>query len=93
MNTIEKIRDLLRTNDRAVMRAVWVLFERQTSTEQLCGQTLDDNGVGFNAFDAEFLTSLAGQVDSGWSPKQLSAGRKAVMKYAGQLVRIANGEA
>jgi hypothetical protein len=93
MVTVEIIRELLKTNDRAVMRAVWVLFERQTSTEQLCGQTLDDNGIGFNAFDAEFLTSLAGQVDRGWSPRQMSTGRKAVMKYAGQLVRIANGEA
>lgn len=95
MASIEKIRELLRTNDRAVMRAIWVLYERQTSTEILCRQTLDDNGVGFNAFDAEFLTSLAEQAEARgfFTPKQMAAGRKAVMKYAGQLVRIANGEA
>ena len=95
MITVETIRDLLRTHDRAVMRAIWVLYERQTSTEQLCGVTLDDNGIGFNAFDAKFLTSLATQADErGWlTPRQITYGRKAVMKYAGQLVRIANGEA
>ena len=93
--TIETIRELLRTNDRAVMRAIWVLYERQTSTEILSRQTLDANGVGFNACDAEFLTSLAEQAEERGTltAKQISAGRKAVMKYAGQLVRIANGEA
>ncbi len=93
--TIETIRELLRTNDRAVMRAIWVLYERQTSTEILSRQTIDANGIGFNALDAEFLTSLAEQAEERGTltEKQIAAGRKAVMKYAGQLVRIANGDA
>ncbi len=76
------------------MRAIWVLFERQTPSERASRTTIEDNGIGFNAFDAEFLTSLARQVDErGWlSPRQIKSGRRAVMKYAGQLVRIANGE-
>ena len=95
MATIQEIRELLQTNDRAVMRAIWVLYERQTATEKASHCTIEDNGVGFNAFDAEFLTSLAEQAEQrGWlTPRQIQAGRKAVMKYAGQLVRIANGEA
>ena len=93
--TIEIVRELLRTNDRAVARAIWVLYERQTLDEQLSYETVEDNGVGFNALDAGFLTSLAQQAHKrGFlTPKQIAAGRKAVMKYAGQLVRIANGEA
>ena len=90
--TVEIIRELLRTNDRAVVRAIWVLYERQTPTERASRETIDANGEGFNAYDANFLTSLARQADERGtlSPKQIAAGRRAVMKYAGQLANIAN---
>jgi hypothetical protein len=50
--------------------------------------------VGFNGFDAEFGTSLAKRLLSGYllSDKQKVAGRKMIIKYLGQLLKIANKE-
>ena len=93
--TTEEVREILRTNDGAVVRAIQVLYDRQTATEQACRATFDANGVGFNAFDAEFLTSLARYTEEhgGLTRRQVAAGRRAVMKYAGQLADIANARA
>lgn len=62
--TKESIKELLAKSDKAVYRALIVLFERQTSDEQASESTTHKNGRGFSAFDAEFLSSLAKQVQS-----------------------------
>jgi hypothetical protein len=84
---------MLLTNDRAVERAIIAIWKKQTSSEQLAQSTQEHNHVGFTAFDAEFLSSLAERLE--WkkyalTPKQLASGRKAILKYAGQLTSIAN---
>jgi len=86
------IKALLIESDRAVARAIVAIYGRQTMDEQVIGETLNTNGVGFNGVDAEFLSSLAkfytakGFLSAG----QLKYGRRAIMKYSGQLVDIAN---
>ena len=92
--TREQIRTLLESNPRMVERSLVKLYERQTADEQASLSTKHENGQGFNAFDAEFLSSLATQVIGGrtLSHKQLAAARKALKKYVGQLTAIANGE-
>lgn len=88
------IKSLLQTNDEAVQRGIFRIWEYQTTEEAFVGETRQNNGVGFNKIDAQFLTSLALQYQrKGYlTQKQIRAGRKAVMKYAGQLAKIANGE-
>ena len=92
--TKEEIRTLLEKNDKMVSRSVVKLYEYQTAAEQDAGETHEHNGVGFNGRDAGFLTSIAQQIMAGrlLSEKQLSAARKSILKYAGQLTRIANAE-
>lgn len=76
--TRETLNDLFMKNDRAVERALVVLFNRQTTEEQHAEQTRVHNNRGFTATDAEILTSFAKQVLRGHflSEKQLKICRK-----------------
>lgn len=92
MWTKAEIREKLETNDKWLIRGLIAIYQYQTAEEQAMDATLADNGVGFNGADAEFLSSLARQAEErGFlTPKQIAAGRKKMLKYAGQLARIAN---
>jgi hypothetical protein len=81
----------LADDQRWLTRGLLAIYEHQTRDEQLAAETKDHNGVGFSAFDATFLTAMAQHVMKGrtLSPKQLSAVRTAMIKYARQLVGIA----
>ncbi len=102
MVTKAEIIELLKTNDKAVARALVVLNERQTATERSAESTINDNGVGFTPADARMGTSMAqfytrfGRL----SEKQLAYWRKPnvrgvprICKYAGQLLEIAQQKA
>lgn len=92
---VSYVKQMLENNDTWLLKGLVRIYERQTATEKCADQTQDQNGVGFGAFDAEFLSSSAKRALSGYplSTKHLTAIRKAMKKYAGQLVRIARGEA
>ena len=90
------ILNILETNDRAVEKALVVLYHRQTASEKASnGITIESNGRGFNGRDGEFGSSLAKNVEKGWSlsVKQLFYGRKMVKKYWRQLLEDAEAEA
>lgn len=102
MVTKAQIIELLKTNDRAVARALVVLNERQTATERSAESTINRNGEGFTPADARMGTSMAqfytrfGRL----SEKQLAYWRKPnakgvprICKYAGQLLEIAQAKA
>lgn len=91
----ENITALLEKSDNAVRRGVVVIYDRQTSDEKDQERTKHFNARGFNGMDAEFGTSIAKQILAGrnLSPKQISAARKFLRKYAGQLALVANDRA
>jgi hypothetical protein len=85
----EAIVELLMTNDRAVVRAIKVLYARQTADEQRAEQTKHVNGVGFNGPDAAFLSSIAKALpryNDRMTPKQIAKARKMLPKYHRQLL-------
>jgi hypothetical protein len=43
--------------DNAWYFGVW-MFERQTDEEWMKGETIEDNGIGFNSPDAKYLTPM-----------------------------------
>lgn len=88
----QTIQTLLDRSDKAVMRGLCAIYDRQTASEQSSDSTTEANGVGFGAFDAEFCSSLARQVRQRGtlSPKQLAMGRNKVKRYWRQLAEIAN---
>jgi hypothetical protein len=59
MLTKNEIVELLKTNDKAVARALVVINENQTSDEQRTEDTKYLNGVGFRPCHARMGTSMA----------------------------------
>lgn len=87
--TKQDVIDLLDRSDKAVARAIMVIFSRQTDSERAQGETVEHNGVGFTAFDAPFLTSLAErlpQYGNRMTERQLVVARKKIRKYWRQLL-------
>lgn len=94
MYTVEYIKGMIETNDRWLRRGVLAIYEYQTIREQNNAKTIERNDVGFNGVDAPFLTSIAQQLLQAryLTAKQIMYTRKLMLKYAGQLTRIANKE-
>jgi hypothetical protein len=93
--TKEEIREKIKTDDNWLIRGLLAIYDRQTEEEQSNHTTNVHNGIGFSAFDAEFMTNVAKWYNNkGFlSEKQLMHVRKKMLKYSGQLARIANGQA
>jgi hypothetical protein len=102
--TKEYIQDMLETNARAVARGLVAIYRLQTAGERDTKSTTESNGVGFGAFDAEFLSGCAEramrrsrerpndeeQKERGWlTESELAAVRPKMKKYWAQLARIA----
>jgi uracil DNA glycosylase len=94
---IAHYKQMLGSNERWAQRGLIVLLNAQTHEEQNMEATVEHNKVGFSAFDAEILTSIAKQLkDRGTlSPKQMALVFKRMPKYAGQLLKVSRkqGEA
>lgn len=90
--TKESIKDLLLTNDKAVCRGVVAIFNYQTDIEKSLEAATVRNGVGFNGPDAFILSEFAQfyKKKGFLTPKQIEVARKKIVKYSGQLARIAN---
>jgi hypothetical protein len=92
--TKDEIKELLEKRDDAVIRGLLAIWNKQTEAEREYGETAEHNNVGFNAIDAKICSSFVRFYnDAGFlTPKQMVIARKKVMKYAGQLKKIANRE-
>lgn len=102
MTSKAEIVELLRTRDLAVARALLVLNERQTASEQASQTTQNRNGRGFRPCHARMGTSMAEffQRRGYLSPKQLAYwratmrdGKMRIEIYAGQLLEVAQARA
>jgi hypothetical protein len=89
----EYLQNLVATNDKALYRSIYVIFQLQTESEKEMGITEESNKVGFSGVDAGFMTSLVEQINKGYalSPKQLAIARNKMKKYWKQLMRISKG--
>lgn len=92
--TKDEIKAKLASDNVWLCRGLVAIYNKQTEDEKVAGRTDHDNGIGFNGCDAEILTSYAQQFNArGFlTPKQIEVTRKKMLKYAGQLTKIANGE-
>lgn len=91
---MEYVRNKLRTDSKWALRALMVIYSRQTASEQISGTTHEYNNVGFAGNDAEFLSSLAKQYNNrGWlSEKQLHILMCRIHRYARQVIDASNKE-
>lgn len=89
------LRQKLATDAKWAIRALELVHEGQTNEEQSSERTVELNGVGFTAFDAEILTCFAKQVmrhkanpvyPTPLSERQMALLFKRIPKYAGQVL-------
>ena len=92
--TVDLVRERMAADDSWVIRGLIAIYRMQTASEQASKSTDVLNGVGFTGVDAAFGSSLAEQAikRGSLSPKQMIYARRMMKKYAGQLVRIAQGQ-
>ena len=90
----KNIQELLDKSDKAVIRALLTIYDFQTNDEKASHTTRLHNNVGFSAYDADFLSDLAENLNSGkyrtLTPKQLAVCRNKMKRYWRQLVEVAN---
>lgn len=71
----------------ALVRALLFLYDRQTHLERASSATLAHNGVGFNGFDADYLSTMANRakLSKDIATTEVWPVAKKLMKYAKQL--------
>lgn len=81
------IRSKLSTDSRWQLRALELIYARQTSDEQTSNTTNQDNDIGFSGAHAEICSSLAKQyqMKKYLSPKQMSILARIMPRYAKQV--------
>lgn len=86
--TPDKIKELLEKSDKAVCRAILVIYDYQTEDEQAQGTTKYWNHVGFGGADVELLSSYAKGIKKygGLTEKQMPYARKKIKKYSKQII-------
>lgn len=88
----EQIKYWINRSDEVLYLALRALYGCQTDQEKLDGNTSEENGVGFNAYDAPFLSAMIKDLDK-WghlTKGQKEKTRPMIMKYSKQLVKLAN---
>ena len=95
MITATELHQGLDRNPKWVGRAMVVLYERQTASEQKSSSTRESNGRGFASCDAKLGTYMAKWVLSGrqLDGKFLDKARKMAKKYTRQLLEEAVAKA
>jgi hypothetical protein len=90
--TKDQIKYMLLNNNKWLCRGILALYDLQTALEKNRQHTNEINGVGFNQPDAPFLSEVARLLIAGktLTQGQLNYARKKMIKYSGQLCRIAN---
>lgn len=89
--TKEEIKEKLRTDNHWLFRGLVAIYNKQTLAEQANEMTEKKNDVGFSGVDAYFLTEMVKKFKNkeDFSIKQLAITRKKMLKYSGQLLKIA----
>lgn len=88
----EQIKYLIMTNESVLYSCLKNLYDCQTEEEKATGNTQEDNGIGFNAYDAPFLSAMIkdlkkyGHLTYGQRDKT----KQILQKYSKQLVNMAN---
>lgn len=89
-----EIKALLLRSDKAVQRALVVIYDRQTRDEKASDDTKHQNQMGFSCFHVKSGSYLACWVLSGrnLTGKHLERARKLVCHYTRQLVEVARAK-
>lgn len=81
--------------NRWLETAICRIHERQTYEERVTGETVENNGIGWNAFDAPIGTRLAAYAATGryFTGAHRERALRMAIKYRNQLAALANEKA
>lgn len=88
----DQIKYLILTNESVLYSCLKNLYDCQTEEEKAIGNTQEENGIGFNAYDAPFLSAMIKDLDKygHLTYGQREKTKHILQKYSKQLVKMAN---
>lgn len=84
------LQNLVKTNDRALYKAIVLIYDSQTEEEKAKEESVEDNYVGFTKVDAKELGDIAKKIKAGQqlTDGELAKSRNKMTKYWKQLMVI-----
>lgn len=88
------LKDLLVRSNKALFRAIVLIYDNQTNEEKNKGQSIENNNIGFSKIDAYELGYMAKKIKAGrgLTQKELTAARYKMPKYWKQLMNISKAK-
>ena len=89
------LKDLLKTNDKALLRAIVLIYDNQTPEEKDKGESIENNCIGFSKIDAKEMGDIARKIKAGkaLTKGELAKSRNKMQKYWKQLMIISKKQA
>lgn len=89
------LKDLVRSDDKALLRAIVCIYDNQTDEEKLKGESIEDNCIGFSKIDAKEMGDIARKIKAGkpLTKSELAKSRNKMQKYWKQLMIISKKQA
>ena len=89
------LKDLLKTNDKALLRAIVLIYDNQTDEEKNKGESIENNHIGFSKIDAKEMGDIARKIKAGkaLTKGELAKSRNKMQKYWRQLMIISKERA
>lgn len=89
------LKDLLKTNEAALVKSIVLIYDRQTDEEKNKGESIEDNYVGFSKVDANDMGAIARKIKAGkaLTKGELAKSRNKMQKYWKQLMVISKEQA
>ena len=89
------LKDLLKTNDKALLRAIMLIYNNQTPEEKDKGESIEDNCIGFSKIDAKEMGDIARKIkaNKALTKEELAKSRNKMQKYWKQLMIISKEQA
>jgi len=84
------LKNLVKTNDRALIKAIVLIYDLQTAEEKNTGKSIEENKIGFNKIDAYELGAIAKKIKKGHklTLDEAAKSRYKMQKYWKQLMVI-----
>lgn len=85
------IKSMIATSDKWALRALQVVYDNQTSEEQVRRTTEEQNGIGFTQADAKLMAVFAQLLKSkGLTENQITQVKLKMPKYWNQILQASN---
>lgn len=84
------LQNLIKTNDKALLKSIVLIYDNQTEDEKEIGSSVEDNRIGFSKWDAEEMSFIAKRIKNGEALNQnmIVHARHIMPKYWKQLMKI-----